>query len=189
MAGDADHKPADEGPSVLAVQSAVPPAHIRDAWRTWLSALATDADAAMAAALAYDSLPPEARDAWLDALSVDSDHVDVPAIALYAPLLAVEFDAGRRDRIHLAISSDPRGGAPHVGEARAMRGVGEDGTHACVLVAPVYLQFVQVLRCRYTPSGGVIAVDHEPLRHAGGVTATQEEEGGPVDPTPMRAVV
>ena len=70
-----------------------------------------------------------------------------------------------------------------------MRGVGEDGTHACVLVAPVYLQFVQVLRCRYTPSGGVIAVDHEPLRHAGDVTATHEVEGVPVEPTPLRVVV
>lgn len=189
MAGDADHKPAEERPSGLGLEAAVPPPHIRDAWRTWLSALATDADAAMAAALAYDSLPPEARDAWLDALGVDSDHVDVPAIALYAPLLAVESDVGRRDRIHLAISSDSRGGAPDVQDARAMRGVGDDGTHACVLVAPVYLQFVQVLRCRYTPSGGFIAVHHEPLRHAGDVTAIREVEGVPVEPTPLRVVV
>ena len=30
---------------------------VRTAWRSWLSALATDAEAAMAAALAYESLP------------------------------------------------------------------------------------------------------------------------------------
>src|SRR6185312_13593079 len=35
--------------------------HVHSAWRTWLSALATDAEAAMAAALAYESLAPEAR--------------------------------------------------------------------------------------------------------------------------------
>jgi len=38
------------------------------AWRTWLTALATNAEAATAAALAYQSLNDEGRDAWLDAL-------------------------------------------------------------------------------------------------------------------------
>src|SRR5579872_3215573 len=62
---------------------------VHSAWRTWLSALAADAEAAMAAALAYESLPTEARDAWLDALEGDAPTLDVPAVALYAPLLAV----------------------------------------------------------------------------------------------------
>src|SRR5580704_10611048 len=64
---------------------------LRSAWRTWLSALAFDAEAAIAAAFVYESLPPEGRDAWLDAVAMDIEdkRVDVPAIAVYAPLLAV----------------------------------------------------------------------------------------------------
>src|SRR5580658_3109558 len=71
---------------------------LRAAWRTWLSALAVDADAAVAAALAYESLAPEGRDAWLDAIATDLDDmgIPVPAIALYAPLLAVEEDESRK---------------------------------------------------------------------------------------------
>src|SRR6202158_4799312 len=69
--------------------------HVRSAWRSWLSALATDAEAAMAAALAYESLPAEGRDAWLDALDGDAADLHVPIVALYAPLLAVEMDCAR----------------------------------------------------------------------------------------------
>ena len=45
------------------------------AWHEWLGALATDAEAAIAAAHVYGELGPEARDAWLDAL-----HEDVPKL-------------------------------------------------------------------------------------------------------------
>jgi hypothetical protein len=69
------------------------------AWRSWLSALASDAEAALAAAMAYSSLGDDARNAWLDALEADAAAVDVPKIALYAPLLAVEADAARRARM------------------------------------------------------------------------------------------
>src|SRR5690242_15941341 len=69
------------------------------AWRSWLAALASDAEAAIAAAMAYSSLGEEARDAWLDALESDAHVVGVPKIALYAPLLAVETDAPRRERM------------------------------------------------------------------------------------------
>jgi hypothetical protein len=189
MGADGDRKPSAERPGALSAETGTTPSHIRDAWRTWLSALAIDADAALAAAFAYESLPPEARDAWLDALGAESDEVDVPALALYAPLLAVESDAGRRDRIQLAISMDPRPTAAGVEDARALRGVAADGTHACVVVAPLYLDFVQILCCRYTPSGGFIAVRHEPLRYAGDVAPIQEVEGVPVEPTPLGVVV
>ena len=47
----------------------------------------------MAAALAYESLPDEGRDAWLDALEVDAPGLGVPLVALYAPLLAVSRNA------------------------------------------------------------------------------------------------
>ncbi len=167
-------------------------AHVQSAWRSWLSALATDAEAAMAAALAYESLPDEGRDAWLDALEVDAPDLGVPHVALYAPLLAVEPEGPRRARIEAAFASaanaDDRSGIAR-GEPRAMMGVARDGTHACVLIAPLYLDFVQVLSCRYTPAGGFVAVSHDPLRHASDLGAVRDVEGVAVEPTPLRIVV
>lgn len=161
---------------------------VRAAWRTWLSALATDAEAAMAAALAYESLPDEGRDAWLDALDSDAPELGVPRVALYAPLIAVECHEGRRARMEAALTADPGiEASPH--EPRAMHGVAPDGTHACVLVVPLYLHFVHVLRCRYTPGGGFVAVNHEPLRHADEVDSVRDVDGVPVEPAPMRVVV
>jgi hypothetical protein len=162
---------------------------VRAAWRSWLSALATDAEAAMAAALAYESLPDEGRDAWLDALEVDAPGLGVPLVALYAPLLAVESECARRERIELVIAGDVAEGLAAGPEARALRGVANDGTHACVIVAPLYLEFVQVLQCRYTPTGGFVAVRHEPLRHMGEFRLVRDVDGVPVEPTPLRVVV
>jgi hypothetical protein len=164
-------------------------ARLRAAWRSWLSALATDAEAAMAAALAYESLPDEGRDAWLDALEADAAGLGVPLVALYAPLLAVECEPSRRERIEVCISGDLSEGCGAVQEARALRGVADDGTHACVIVAPLYLDFVQVLECRYTPAGGFVAVRHEPLRHTGDVGVVRDVDGVAVEPTPLRIVV
>jgi hypothetical protein len=161
---------------------------VRAAWRTWLSALATDAEAAAAAALAYESLPDEARDAWLDALEVDACGLDVPKVALYAPLLAVEVDRARRERIEAAIAGDV-GGCAAGRETLALRGVGEDGTHACLIASPLYLEFVHVLTCRYRPDHGFLTVRHEPLRHRGDVAGVREVEGVGVEPTPLRVVV
>ena len=170
---------------------------VRSAWRSWLSALATDADAAMAAALAYESLPPESRDAWLDALAHDRSMLDVPAVALYAPLLAVESDGVRRERIAVAIAEESAtdGARDESGEpclapsAFAFRGVSLEGVHACVLVAPLYLNFVQVLRCRYTPHGGFFEVRHDPLKYAADLPRVREVDGVLVEPTPLRIVV
>jgi hypothetical protein len=159
------------------------------AWRSWLSALAADAEAATAAALAYESLPAEARDAWLDALEIDGPLLAVPAVALYAPLLAVELDASRRNRIQRALSADPLPRIDRPDDAVALRGVASDGTHACVLVAPLYLEFVQVLTCRYTPGGGFLVVRHDPFCHAGDLPALCEVHGVPVEPTPLHIVV
>jgi hypothetical protein len=162
---------------------------VRSAWRSWLSALATDAEAATAAALAYESLPGEGRDAWLDALEVDGGALEVPAVALYAPLLAVESEGARRGRIEAAIggAAGPRTDGP--GDARALRGVGQDGVHVCVLVAPLYLEFVQVLSCRYTPSDGFVAVRHNPFCHSGDLPPLGEVDGVAIEPTPLRVVV
>jgi hypothetical protein len=162
---------------------------VRAAWRSWLSALATDAEAAVAAALAYESLPDEGRDAWLDALEADAAGLGVPLVALYAPLLAVECEPSRRERIELALTGGMLEGHAVSQDARALRGVADDGTHACVIVAPLYLDFVQVLQCRYTPAGGFVAVRHEPLRHTGDVGVVREFDGVAVEPTPLRVVV
>src|SRR6478672_10758463 len=81
--------PAGDGESAeIAVAAPFEP-RARAAWQSWLSALATDAEAALAAALAYDSLDEEGREAWLDVLEQDAPALGVPALALYAPLLSV----------------------------------------------------------------------------------------------------
>jgi len=163
---------------------------VRAAWRSWLSALAADAEAAVAAALAYESLPQGARDAWLDALEADAPALDVPAVALYAPLLAVEAEPGpRRARIEAAIAASPAAPAPGAREPFALRGVGRDGTHACVIISPLYLQFVQVLSCRYTPDGGFVTVQHDPMRHSDDVAPIAHLDGVPLEATPLRVVV
>jgi len=168
-------------------------ARVHGAWRTWLSALASDSEAAMAAALAYESLPPEARDAWLDALDLDAPSIGVPAVALYAPLLAVEATGPRRERIEARMAADPLSHPSRPGQgARALRGVARDGEHVCVLIAPVYLDFVHVIVCRYTPAGGIVDVRHDPLRHLADVDRLPEIEqvdGVKVESTPLRIVI
>jgi hypothetical protein len=183
--------PRDTGPASGGV-GALPPrddARVRSAWRSWLSALATDAEAAMAAALAYESLPPEARDAWLDVLDGDAATLAVPPMALYAPLLAVECDEDRRARMEAAIAADPGADVVPACAVRALHGVACDGTHACVIVAPLYLDFVQVLSCRYTPTGGFMTVKHDPLRNVSDLEPVAEVDGVAVEPTPLRVVV
>jgi hypothetical protein len=183
MGSEADDRHDDDDPRGDA------DAHLRAAWRSWLSALATDADAAMAAALAYESLPADGREAWLDALDVDAPQLAVPLVALYAPLLAVEPEGSRRERIQARIAGAPEEGRHSVGEVSAHRGVARDGTHACVIVSPLYLDFVQVLFCRYTPTGGFVDVKLEPLRHVSDIAVPCEIHGVAVEPTPLRVVV
>jgi hypothetical protein len=132
------------------------------AWREWLSALATDAEAAIAAAHVYGDLAPEARDAWLDALAEDAPKLAVPAMAIYAPLLAVEPDDVRRDRIWMAITEDSQD-AGSGGPVRALRGIARDGDRIVALVTPLYLSFVRVLWCRYLPDEGFAWVRHDPI--------------------------
>src|SRR5687767_11685336 len=130
------------------VSSVDPRAH--NAWRTWLTALAHDPDAATAAALAYESLPTDGRDAWLDALDADAPAVGVPKVALYAPLLAVEQDDVRRERISRNVEGAARRSTP----PRAL--VGSKGAdRVCMIVSPLYLDFVELLLCRYHPDEGM----------------------------------
>ena len=78
MSNDADD---DSGPARGTLPSPLDPRAVA-AWQSWLGALANDADAAIAAAIAYDSLDPASRDTWLDALDQDAPRIDVPRIAI-----------------------------------------------------------------------------------------------------------
>lgn len=158
------------------------------AWREWLAALATDAEAAIAAAHVYGELGPEAREAWLDVLAEDAPKLQVPAVAIYAPLLSVESDAARRERIEVAMGEGER--APRPAAGFALRGITAEGDRVVALVTPLYLRFVRVLWCRYLPEDGVAWARHDPIVRA-------EEAPGPgmlldgaqLEATPIKLVI
>lgn len=154
------------------------------AWRTWLAALAKDAEAATAAALAYQSLPGDGRDAWLDALDADAPDVDVPKIALYAPLLAVEVDEARRARIARNLTGAPKRSTP----PRALVGW-KGGERVCLIVSPLYLDFVELLLCRYDQDQGIREARHEWLVHKSEVATCVREVGGTMVEAPLPLVV
>jgi hypothetical protein len=133
-----------------------------DAWCVWLDALATDAEAALAAAMAYKELDGSARDTWLGALEQDRERVGVPRIAVYAPLLAVESDPERRHRINTAIGPEDLRATPRI-PAYGLRGVSRLGLRVATVVTPLYLDFVQVLACGYSGSVGFEWVRHDPI--------------------------
>jgi hypothetical protein len=156
-------------------------------WHVWLTALATDPEAAASAALAYEALPGEARDAWFAALEADAPLVGVPQIALYAPLLAVETDEGRRRRILARVGEL---NAPRA-LPQALRAVAENGDHACLLLFPLYLEFVEALYCRYKPSTGILDVQHDPLTHGKAAMAAARAKLGdaPLAACPLDDVI
>ncbi len=164
-------------------------AHIRSAWRSWLTALATDAEAAIAAALTYESLPGEARDAWLDAIGAEASTLRVPVVAVYAPLLGVEADPGRLARMRAAVTADPASVGVVEAEPLAWMGVADGGVHACIVASSIYLDYVRVLTCRYTPRGGFVSAAYDPLRHLAHVFSMRDVEGVLVEPTPLAVVV
>lgn len=139
--------------------ASLPPGRAHAAWQAWLGALADDAEAALAAALTYEALPPANRDAWLDALDEDAPHVRAPRESMYAPLLLVEDDVARRARIAARCGELASRGSP-----RAWWGVREDGLHVCVIVVPLWLKFVETLRCGYATDTGFAFAEHDPLR-------------------------
>lgn len=165
------------------VGSVDPRAHA--AWRTWLAALAHDADAATAAALAYESLPEDGRDAWLDALDADAPAVEVPKVALFAPLLAVETDDARRTRI----ARNVEGAAKRSTPPRALVGTAKDGERVCIIVSPLYLDFVELLLCRYHPDEGMREARHKWLAHKSEIAVAAREIGLTMAETPLPQVV
>jgi hypothetical protein len=161
------------------------------AWRSWLTALATDAEAALAAAMTYASLGGDGRDAWLDALERDRGTVKVPVVALYAPLLAVEADEARRARIVEAMGILPPGPEART-RSLALKGTTRSGDRVCAVATPLYLDFVELLVCRYDPDCGVFSAHHEPFRHVAQVAASVAsalEQPVALEPAPLRDVI
>lgn len=158
------------------------------AWRQWLSALATDPEAAIAAAHVYGALSEEGRDAWLTALEEDGPRLGVPSVALYAPLLSVETDTSRLDRIRTAMIH----GGPMLAarDTVALRGITSDRSHVAVLTAPLYGDFVQVLWCRYRTHTGFDWVRLDPIqKHSRAPVAGDRAEGVVLESTPLKLVV
>jgi len=159
------------------------------AWGAWLGALATNAEAALAAALAYRQLEGEAREGWLAAVEEDVDRLKIPRIAAYAPLLAVESDPGRRQRISEAIGETDR---ELVSCARVdgLAGYTEQGLRIGVVIAPLYLDFVQVLACGYRIHEGFEWVRHEPiLCRSSAPVESQVLDGAALEAVPIRALI
>lgn len=136
------------------------------AWRQWLESMATDAESVLAAAIAYRDLDAEGRERWLESLVADAPNVQVPRVALYAPLIAVESDPGRRARLLAALEGqegeEEYSAARPRGRAEALTGRDGAGVRVSVVVLPLYLDFVQVLACGHDHRG-FVWVRHEPV--------------------------
>lgn len=164
-------------------------ARVLDAWCEWLGALATDAEAALAAAIAYRELDAQGRTSWLNALEQDAVRLNVPRIAVYAPLLAVESDPERRERITYAIGPAQIEATPR-SAAQALSAVRADGTRIATIIVPLYLDFVQVLACAYRPERGFSWVRHDPIVDAKQVPAPgQLLDGAKLERTPLKSVI
>ncbi|MEZ4437899.1 MAG: hypothetical protein R3B72_02345 [Polyangiaceae bacterium] len=133
---------------------------VAGAWRAWLESLATDAEAATAAAHLYGELPAETRDAWLDALEEDAPRLAVPGVAVYGPLLAMETEPARLDRIR---SLAGRSLMPITEVRRALLGTAPGGVRIAALVFPLYLDFVRLVVCRFVKDCGFDWVRQDPI--------------------------
>lgn len=162
---------------------------VLDAWCEWLGALATDAEAALAAAIAYRELDAKGRTSWLNALEQDSLRLNVPRIAVYAPLLAVESDPERRERITFAIGPAQIEATPRAA-VQALWAVRPDGTRIATIIVPLYLDFVQVLACAYRPERGFSWVRHDPIVEAKRVPLPGDLlDGAKLERTPLKALI
>jgi hypothetical protein len=159
------------------------------AWRAWLTALATDAEAAQAAALAYRELDDDGRDAWIDSLALDAHAACVPLIAVYAPLLAVENDPVRRQRIEAALSGEDLQAGPRA-PTRALIGQASREIRVAVLVSPLYMSFVQVLACGFRPGASIEWVRHDPIvSQSSAISAGDRLLGAALEDSPLKSVV
>jgi hypothetical protein len=183
---------ADELPKKRNLESSTPkapcPRSVR-AWQAWLGALANDAEAAQAAALAYEQLDASGREAWIDSLAQDATELGVPRIAVYAPLLAVELDNTRRQRIQSALGPIESGAAPRQ-TTRALLGTGADELKVAVLISPLYMDFVQVMACGYRVGDAFDWVRHDPIVSTHSTVRAGDEVGGVVvEACPLKGVI
>jgi hypothetical protein len=125
-------------------------------FRAWLASLGSDAASALAAAETYAALDGAGRDAWLDALDEDAGALgrqpelrEAARAAAYAPLLAVEEDAGRRARILSCLSATAL--APRQTRMRAWMTADDKDRVVGVLARPLVFAFVEVLACAFSP--------------------------------------
>jgi hypothetical protein len=159
------------------------------AWRAWLGALANDAEAAQAAALAYEQLDDSGRDAWIDSLAQDAIEVGVPRIAVYAPLLAVEVDGTRRQRIQSALGPDELVAAPSQ-TTRALVGFGLGELKVAVLISPLYMDFAQVMACGYRVGEAFDWVRHDPIVSLRSTVRAGDRVGDVVvEASPLKGVI
>lgn len=183
--------PLGEGQGIEVAEPAEPAAtdeRVRAAWHAWLSALAIDPEAALAAALAYEALDEAGRKLWLDALDQDAPLLSVPKVAVYAPLLSVETEPVRRARIQAAVGDS--GIIPRRPAGRALRGIAANGDHIVAVVLPLYLDFVHVLACRIRPRDGFVWARRDPIIHDRDAPRTRSElEGIVLEQTPLKPVV
>ena len=171
-----------------AIDGAPPDDRVRAAWHAWLCALASDPEAALAAALAYEALDGTGRDLWLDALDQDAPQIEVPKLAMYAPLLSVETEPLRRERIRSAVGDSGLSRRRPAG--RALRGVADNGDRVIAVVLPLYLDFVHVLACRMRPHDGFVWVRRDPIVHDRDAPKMRSElEGVMLERTPLKPVV
>lgn len=133
---------------------------VQRAWQVWLESLATDAEAATAAAALYGELPDDARDAWLEALAEDAPALGVPEVAVYGPLLTVERDPTRAAMIRERAG---RSLGPITRVRRALLGTSNGGVRLAALVIPLYLDFVRLLVCRFVKDNGFEWVRQDPI--------------------------
>jgi hypothetical protein len=186
--GDGIESPADVMAVPLVAASGTDP-RLVDVWCGFLDRLATDAEAALAAAMAYRELSGPDRDVWIAALAQDIDRVSVPRIAVYAPLLAVETDPKRRALVLQAIGPEQADATPRTA-AFALSSRAGGASRVAAIVAPLYLDFVQVLACAYRPGEGFDWVKHDPIVELGRAPRPGERIGGAVlEATPLRAAV
>jgi hypothetical protein len=150
--------------------------------------MASDAEAALAAAIAYRDMDAEGRETWLSSLEFDAPEVDVPAVALYAPLLSVEQDPERRERLLDALGEDSARGQSRL-DKRALSGRGPGGTKVYVVASPLYLEFFQVLACG-VQAGRFAWVRHDPIVEARGIPEAGDSlEGVRLEVTPVKATM
>ncbi len=130
------------------------------AWSEWLQALTCEPDAALAAAEVYGRLNDAEREQWLQALERDVALVGVPPVAVFAPLLAVEANAARRETIARVLSQGRQEELRSPTRALA----GSNGRErVAVLVSPLYLDFAQLLACRYQLGERFLWVKQDPI--------------------------